>query len=94
MRFLILPLVLMLSSFSLANDAAKFLPVCQPIVQQCTTAGFQPGDGRKDGRSLWADCVTARSTGKNLTGVTATQAQAKACDDAAKMMPAAPKVTK
>lgn len=68
------------------NAAAKpaDLPQCQTLVQQCEKAGYEPGEHKKDGKGLWVDCVGAIAHGKSVPGVTASQADAKTCADAAK----------
>ncbi len=60
------------------------LPACTSIVKSCEAAGFEPGEHKANGKGLWVDCVGAIANGKTVAGVTATQAEAKACHDAAK----------
>ena len=58
--------------------------VCAGIIKTCEGAGFHRGDHKKDSKGLWVDCVQAIAKGKKVEGVTATQADAKACMEAAK----------
>ncbi|CAN5524959.1 hypothetical protein BH10BDE1_BH10BDE1_14950 [soil metagenome] len=60
------------------------LPACTSIVGQCEKAGFEPGDHKKTGKGLWVDCVHKVAKGTAIAGVTATPAEAKSCQDAAK----------
>lgn len=72
---------------SLANaqgTKAKDDPACANIVKACEGAGFAPGDHKKGGKGLWADCVHKLAKGETVAGVTATQDEAKACQTAAK----------
>lgn len=78
----------LISAFTLAAKPMD-LPACQAIAKQCAAAGFEPGDHKKNGKGLWVDCVGAIAHGKTVTGVTATQAEAKTCADASKAARAA-----
>jgi len=72
----------------------KDLPECTSIVGQCEKAGFEPGDHKKTGKGLWVDCIHQVAEGKAITGVSATQAEAKTCSDAAKVVRQAKKAAK
>ena len=86
-QILIVAMVMtVLPGFAQANEKAKDLPACQSIVKSCEAAGFEPGEHKKDGKGLWIDCIHAIAKGKTVPGVTAAQADAKACQDAAKAL--------
>lgn len=70
------------------------LPECASIVGQCEKAGFEPGDHKKSGKGLWVDCVHQVAEGKVIAGVTSTQAEAKTCSDAAKVVRKAKRAAK
>jgi hypothetical protein len=70
------------------------LPECTSIVGQCEKAGFEPGDHKKTGKGLWVDCVHQVATGKTIAGVSSTQAEAKTCADAAKVVRKAKRAAK
>lgn len=73
-------LVMVLASSSLAfADKATENPACANIAKQCESAGFEPGEHKKDGKGLWVDCVEAIAKGKTVAGVSATADEAKAC---------------
>jgi hypothetical protein len=82
MKLSVLALLLAVGSFAYAEKPAD-LPQCASIAKSCEAAGYQPGEHKKNGKGLWADCVHAIAKGKTVTGVTATQADAKACQEAA-----------
>ena len=83
MSLLALGLGLVIGSIAQA-EKAKDLPQCAAITKACEAAGYEPGDHKKNGKGLWVDCVGAIAHGKTVAGVTATQAEAKACADVAK----------
>lgn len=64
--------------------AAEALPECTKIASECRAAGYMPGDHKRGGRGLWADCVHAVSVGKAVTGVSETKEGARACAKAAR----------
>ena len=71
---------LMLVGASIAKaDKATENPACANIAKACESAGFMPGDHKKNGKGLWVDCVGAIAKGKAVAGVTATAEEAKAC---------------
>jgi len=57
----------------------KEIPACTKIVTACESAGYEPGDHKKNGKGLWIDCVGAISKGKTVSGVSATADDAKSC---------------
>jgi hypothetical protein len=83
MKLSVIALVICLGSIAHA-EKAKDLPQCATLTKACEAAGFEPGAHKKNGKGLWVDCVGAIAHGKTVAGVTATQADAKACADAAK----------
>ena len=83
MKFTVLVLTLALGSLAHAQKPME-LPACSSLAKSCEAAGFMPGEHKKDGKGLWVDCIGAIAHGKTVAGVTATQADAKACEDAAK----------
>lgn len=84
MKLMALILVLVSGSFAFAADKPADLPQCASIVKACEGAGFEPGEHKKNGKGLWVDCVGALAHGKTVAGVTAAEADAKACQEAAK----------
>ena len=52
---------------------------CANIAKACEGAGYKPGDHKKTGKGLWADCVHKIAKGETVEGVTATADEAKAC---------------
>jgi hypothetical protein len=84
MKFSLLVLTLTLGSLAQA-EKPKELPQCASIAKACEAAGYHAGDHKKTGKGLWVDCVGAIAHGKTVEGVTATQEEAKACADAAKV---------
>jgi GH24 family phage-related lysozyme (muramidase) len=83
MKLTLLVFALVTSSIAHAEHA-KDLPQCANLVKACESAGYEPGDHKKNGKGLWVDCVGAIVHGKTVAGVTATKDEAKACADAAK----------
>lgn len=69
---------------TLASANAADIPECANIVKACEGAGFMPGDHKKNGKGLWVDCVGAIGKGKTVAGVSSTQAEAQACQNAHK----------
>jgi len=83
MKLTVLAALLTLGSLAHAQKPAE-LPQCTSIVQQCEKAGYEPGEHKKNGKGLWVDCVGAIAHGKSVAGVTASEADAKACAQAAR----------
>ncbi len=73
--------VIALVAFQASADHhnAPVTPECTAIVDQCTKAGFTPGDHKKGGKGLWMDCVKVVATGGTVTGVTVAKADAEKC---------------
>lgn len=69
-------------------DKATENPACAGIAKACEGAGFMPGDHKKTGKGLWADCVAPIANGKTVAGVTATAEEAKTCMASHKAMKA------
>jgi hypothetical protein len=98
-RILFLAPVLVFSGMAFAQMDGSNLPACKGVTDVCMAAnvsgtdskngkamhGYQPGEHKRDGEGLWADCVAKLAHGKEVPGVTGvTQQQARACLDASK----------
>jgi hypothetical protein len=59
-------------------------PECSKVVGACKTAGYEPGDHKKGGKGLFADCLGKVAKGDVVEGVAATKEEAKACMQAIK----------
>lgn len=79
-----LALALILATGAFAQAKPQDDPACSGIVKQCEAAGFTVGGHKKTGKGVWADCVHQIATGKTVAGVTATETEAKACQEVAK----------
>jgi GH24 family phage-related lysozyme (muramidase) len=96
MKSLQLSALALVLSFGFLAHAEKAVdaPACASLVKSCEAAGFEPGEHKKNGKGIWVDCVGALAKGKTVAGVTASQADAKACAQAAKADRAANKAAK
>ena len=86
--------LLMIGSIAFAKMDGSDVPACAGVTNVCMSAsvsatdsktgkqmnGYQPGEHKRDGEGLWADCVAPLAKGKTVAGVTGvTQAAAQAC---------------
>lgn len=84
-------------SMALAKMDGSDIPACKGVTDVCMSAnvsatdsktgqtmhGYQPGEHKRDGEGLWADCVAPLAKGKTVAGVTGvTKDAARACLDA------------
>jgi hypothetical protein len=96
---LFLSQIFIFGSLALAKNDGSDIPACKGVTDVCMAAnvtatdskngktmnGYQPGEHKRDGEGLWADCVAKLAHGKTVAGVSGvTQASAKACLDAEK----------
>jgi hypothetical protein len=87
-----------LAAFASHKDGSD-VPACKGVTDVCMAAnvtatdsktgkpvtGYQPGEHRKDGKGLWADCVSKLAKGEPVEGVTGVSKEsAKACQQAEK----------
>jgi hypothetical protein len=86
-------------SMAYAKNDGSDLPACKGVTDACmaasvsakdsksgqTVSGYQPGEHKRDGGGLWADCVHKLAKGQQVVGVSGVSQQAaKACLDAEK----------
>ncbi len=96
-NFLFLGLTFALIPAAFAKNDGSDIPACKGVTDVCMAAqvsatdsktgkvmsGYQPGEHRRDGEGLWADCVAKLAQGKTVPGVTGvSQDSAKACQQA------------
>lgn len=80
----VLSLTVLFSALTAFGEKPVDSPACSAAVKACEAAGYEPGDHKKNGKGLWVDCIHAIAKGKTVAGVSVSQADAKACMEAAK----------
>ncbi len=73
-----LALILLASSASAHEHAVP--SECTAIAAACEAAHYMPGEHKKNGKGMWADCIHAIAKGKTVEGVSGFSADdAKKC---------------
>jgi hypothetical protein len=69
---LILAQAILISPAAFAIQDGSTFPACTGVANVCIAKGYLPGEHKKDGKGLWADCVSKVAKGKAVAGVSAT----------------------